>query len=63
MTNNGMVQMVGYDYMVDVSHRAVYNKYGRPVKEQHSIVEIMPTLRGYARSIISKRRKLLNIEH
>ena len=37
MTNNGMVQMVGYDYMVDVAHRAVYNKYGRPVKEQHSI--------------------------
>ena len=37
MTNNGMVQMVGYDYMVDVSHRAVYNKYGRPVKEQYSI--------------------------
>jgi hypothetical protein len=28
----------------------------------HSIVEISPTLRGYARSIISKRRKLLNIE-
>lgn len=28
--------MVGYDYMVDVAHRAVYNKYGRPVKEQHS---------------------------
>lgn len=27
-----MVQMVGYDYMVDVTNRAVYRKNGRPIK-------------------------------
>ena len=32
MTNNGMVQMVGYDYMVDVANRAVYRNDGRPIK-------------------------------
>jgi hypothetical protein len=32
MENNGMVQMVGYDYMVDVANRAVYRNDGRPIK-------------------------------
>ena len=32
MTNNGMVQIVGYDYMVDVANRAVYRNDGRPIK-------------------------------
>ena len=32
MTNNEMVQMVGYDYMVDVANRAVYRNDGRPIK-------------------------------
>jgi hypothetical protein len=36
MTNNGMVQMVGYDYMVDVTNRAVYRNDGRQVKEIHN---------------------------
>ena len=30
--NNGMVQMVGYDYMVDVANRAVFRNDGRPIK-------------------------------
>lgn len=32
VTNNEMVQMVGYDYMVDVANRAVYRNDGRPIK-------------------------------
>ena len=32
MANNGMVQMVGYNYMVDVANRAVYRNDGRPIK-------------------------------
>jgi hypothetical protein len=59
MTNNEMVQMVGYDYMVDVANRAVYNKYGRPVKEQHSITSgrhfKMTNQKGVRHSIGSSR--------
>ena len=32
VTNNEMVQLVGYDYMVDVANRAVYRNDGRPIK-------------------------------
>lgn len=31
-TNNEIVQMVGYNYMVDVVNRAVYRNDGRPIK-------------------------------
>lgn len=32
MTNNEIVPLVGYDYMVDVANRAVYRNDGRPIK-------------------------------
>ena len=32
MTNNEMVQMVGYDYMVDIANHAVFRNDGQPIK-------------------------------
>jgi len=40
MTNNGMVQMVGYDYMVDVTNRAVYRNDGRPAPFFKEIISV-----------------------
>lgn len=58
MTNNGMVQMVGYNYMVDVANRAVFRNDGRPikmVKENHGSRYYLTRHDGKRKSICANR--------
>ena len=57
--NDRAVTMVEHD----IASEAIETVCQHLTCGNHSIVEISPTLRGYARSIISRQRKLLNIEH
>jgi hypothetical protein len=49
---------VGEDKAYDIASESIENICQNLICGKHSIVEIMPTLRGYARSIISKQRKI-----